>query len=277
MDHLLRSVQIIQKMRNSVLFVVIFLLEADGWGKGVAVGSGCFDLADLLNQRSDSGVQIIVFPLELVHLADKGWVIPPAMVQTGSSVIFIPIFEPLLIPCQFFVGPVVSHQISSQFMNLMDSAKLFILVEIDLLYFANNCRIFNFPLGDESFDGEQEQISVGSCYKFKIQFERILAAVIAAAVMSALVHTSDRRPRKRYFFFVEQPPLESSQLLLVFLIEDDGDPVDLLGVVGEERLHEGVVEGVAEIREGVHYPYFIVVDLDGALPLLLILAQQVHC
>ena len=69
MDHLLRSVQIIKKMRNGILLVVIFLFEADGRRKGVAAG-GSFDLADLLNQRSDSGVQIVIFPLELVDFVD---------------------------------------------------------------------------------------------------------------------------------------------------------------------------------------------------------------
>ena len=90
MDHLLRSVQIIKEMRNSVLLIIIFLLEADSRRKGIAAGCS-FDLADLLNQRSDSCVQIVIFPLELVDFIDEGRILPPAMVQTGRSVIFIPI------------------------------------------------------------------------------------------------------------------------------------------------------------------------------------------
>ena len=90
MNHLLRSVQIIKKMRNSVLFVVIFLFEADSRGKGIATGI-CFDLTDLLNQRSDSGVQIVIFLLELVDLVDKRRILSSGMVQTGRCIIFIPI------------------------------------------------------------------------------------------------------------------------------------------------------------------------------------------
>ena len=90
MNHLLRSVQIIKKMRNSVLFIIIFLFEADGRGKRIAAGI-CFDLTDLLNQRSDSGVQIVIFLLELVDLVDKRRILSPGMAQTGRCIIFIPI------------------------------------------------------------------------------------------------------------------------------------------------------------------------------------------
>ena len=73
-----------------------------------------------------------------------------------------------------------------------------------------------------------------------------MSAVIAA-VISALIDTSNRRSGEGYLFFVEQPTLESSQFLFIFLIEDDGNSVDLLGVMREEGFHKGVVEGIAKI------------------------------
>jgi hypothetical protein len=75
--------------------------------------------------------------------------------------------------------------------------------------------------------------------------------------------------------FAEEFPFESFEFVLVFLIKDYSDSVDLFGMVCEERLHEGVVKGIAEIRKGMHDFDLVLIDVQITLPLLVVASSKV--
>lgn len=80
----------------------------------------------------------------------------------------------------------------------------------------------------------------------------------------------DRRSREGKVLFAEEFPFESFEFVLVFLIEDYCDSVDLFGMMCEERLHKGVVKSIAEVRKGMHDFDLVLIDVQIALPLLVV-------
>lgn len=64
--------------------------------------------------------------------------------------------------------------------------------------------------------------------------------------------------------------------MLIFLIEDNCNSVDFLGIMSEKRFHERVIETIAEVREGMHDFNFILIDLQITLPLLVVAADQMY-
>jgi hypothetical protein len=78
--------------------------------------------------------------------------------------------ESLTITRQLLVGAVVPSEIAAQLVYLQDGSELLIAVEVYFLYLAHHGCVFDLSFGDETLNGVEEDVPVGSAEETDVEF-----------------------------------------------------------------------------------------------------------